>query len=151
MFCSSARVSPCSAFVCVCSFARFTWRCPSTVVTEIGGFSFHSSRPSGPLTATVRSDTLTSTPVGIGIIFRPMRDIVTTPRLPDVAEHFAAEIRAVRFLAGHHALRRGQNRDAHAAHDAGQPSLADVYALPRLAGAWHAGDGGLPLADIAQL
>src|SRR5208282_3064111 len=58
--------------------------------------------------------------------------------LPDVAEQFTAEVFLLRLLAGHHAIGRGHNRDAHAAKHARNLRGADITAQAGPAHAFEA-------------
>src|SRR6478609_11006684 len=69
--------------------------------------------PFGPFTLTVWPSTLAVTPAGIGTGFFPTRDMACflRPRLEHRAEDFAADIGVARIVIGHHAFRRGEDRD----------------------------------------
>src|SRR5262245_15621487 len=107
MFCKSARVSPCNAPAIfpesVCSTRARPF---SSLITRPSRNSRVSS-PLGPFTATVRPDTLTSTPFGMEMGFLPTRDIVTSP---DRGDQLAAQPATYCFLPGQNAVRRGQDR-----------------------------------------
>src|SRR4051794_26396737 len=70
--------------------------------------------------------------------------------LPDVRDHFAADALAPRFVTGHHALRRGEDRGAHAALDLGDLRVADVRAAAGRGYALHAADHRLASLGVLQ-
>ena len=72
----------------------------------------------GGVGVTVLPATENSTPLGTGMGARPIR-LMTD--LPDVAEDFAADLALARLPVGHEPLAGGQDGDAEAAEDAGQP------------------------------
>src|SRR3954451_18504952 len=75
--------------------------------------------PFGPFTLTVCPSTLAVTPAGIGTGFFPTRDMACflRPRLEHCAEDFAADIGIACVVIGHHAFRRGEDRDTEAVID----------------------------------
>src|SRR5215831_9893179 len=128
---------------------------PATSKLMNGGV-FCVSVPFGPLNSTAPDCTLTVTPFGTGIGFLPIRDMtlvlaVVPESLPDVAEHFAADARLDGVLAGHHALRRGEDARAEAAHDLRHIVAAEVHAPAGPAHALEAGDDGLTVRAVLEL
>src|SRR3954453_14793955 len=100
-----------------------------------------SSRlPRGPLTRTSSGSIVTVTPLGTGMGCFPIRDISASP---DVGDHFAADALAARLVTGHDALRRRDDRRAHAALDLGDLAAVHVRAAARLRDPAHAADHGL--------
>src|SRR5918994_7468201 len=98
--------------------------------------ALRSSRlPRGPATRTTSGSIVTETESGTGMGLRPMRDIA----LPDLGDDLAADARLARVVAGHHAVRRGQDRGTHAAEHLGDVLRVDVGPLAR---ARHAPDAG---------
>src|SRR5690606_35894602 len=72
------------------------------------------------LTVTFVLSTVISTPFGISIGLRPIRDMLAPPFnqvsiLPYVADHFAAGFRLTSFLIRHDTLRRGDDGDPESA------------------------------------
>ena len=77
MFATRVRVRPWS---CLCPFAsdgRVTTSVPSTVSIVIAGGSERVRVPLGPVTVMTGPSKLTSTPAGIRIGCRPMRDMAS--------------------------------------------------------------------------
>src|SRR6185312_17411888 len=85
------------------------------------------SSPFGPFTRTSSGSIVTSTPLGTGMGCFPIRLIA---RSPDVGDHFAADPLPARVVAGHYALRSGDDRGAHAAEDLRHLAGRHVLAAP---------------------
>src|SRR5439155_3820226 len=79
MLFTSVRVSPCSARWRGSSLGRTMRSVPSSRSTRISGWRLRSSVPSGPLTVRRDPSCVTSTPLGMLIGMRPMRDMATLP------------------------------------------------------------------------
>src|SRR5262249_20652212 len=105
------------------------------------------SSPLGPLTVTRLSSIAIDTPDGTGIGLRPMRLIASSP---DLRHDLAADALLARVVTGHDAVRRRDDRRAHAALDLGQVRVVGVAAL---AGARHAAqavDRALALLGVLE-
>src|SRR5258706_417070 len=111
MFWISARIVPKAGFRVMRSEVTRT-SAPSTATAVPLRIGVPSS-PFGPFTCTRPVATATVTPPGIETGFFPTRDMAAL--LPDLAHELAAQARFARFTAGHDALRRGYDRDPHAA------------------------------------
>src|SRR5213083_1783877 len=122
MFAMSDRVSPCRARCSPRSVGRVTTMSLSCCSTAMSRGLRSSRLPRGPLTRTTSGSIETVTPLGTGMGCFPIRDI---SRSPDVGHYFAADALADRLVAGHDALRRRDDRRAHAALDLGD--LAAVH------------------------
>src|SRR5579872_2009746 len=105
------------------------------------------SWPFGPLTSTAPSTTFTVTPLGIAMGFLPIRDI---SRLPDVAEHFAADAGLHGRAAGHDAARRRQDARTEPREHVGHVLLAEIDAAAGPADALDAGDEALAVRAVLQ-
>src|SRR5437763_16372850 len=150
MFATNERVNPCSARFSRSSSGRVTISSsPSRVIAMLSGASC-SSVPFGPVTVTRVPSSVTSTPLGIGMGFLPMRDMGRTP-LPDLAEDLAAHAALTRFAVGHESLVGREDRDAHAAEDTGHRIGLGVHAQARLRDAPEAGDRALAVGRVLQL
>src|SRR5436190_4582010 len=138
MFWTSERASPWRARSLRSSPAREmrTWL-PSTFALSPGGSGW-TSFPFGPSALTDPSAAWTFTPCGITTGFLPMRDMVRAS--PHVGEDFPAHTLLARVAVGADALRRRQERDAHAAEDRRDPVVADVDAPSRGGHAHEPGD-----------
>src|SRR6476661_3612950 len=124
MLLTSVRVRPWSCLWVFCSVGRVTTIEPSSRLTVMSGWSSRESWPLGPLIVTVRPSIVTSTPAGMAMGRRPIRDIVSV--LPDEREDFAAELGLVGLRAGHDPLARADDDDAEAAEDPRDVGLAGV-------------------------
>src|SRR5918994_6048652 len=113
------RVRPWRARLSRSSSGRATSSCPSTCCTLIVAGTMRVSSPLGPLTLTMRPSIVTSTPEGIAMGACPIRDISASPRSPDEAQDFAADLALARLTVGHQPLRGGQDGHTEAAEDAG--------------------------------
>src|SRR5690606_33058600 len=142
------RVSPCSARVLGRSSGRVTRIWPSATETRTSSCISHSSVPLGPFTLTVEPSMVTSTPLGIGMGALPIRDM---SGLPDVTEHFAADLATPGLTAGHHTLRRAHDRDPEASEDPRNLLLADVHAKPRAGDPPDAGDHRLAVIRVGDV
>src|SRR4051812_42606447 len=148
MFAISERVSPCRARCSARSVGRVTVSTPSSWETSIARFLRSSRLPRGPFTRTTSGSTVTVTVEGTGMGFLPIRDMT---RLPDLGDDLAADARSASLVAGHDAVRRGQDGGAHAAQD-----LRDVLRIhvAPLAGARHpaqTGDHRSPVLSVLEL
>src|SRR3954468_3613743 len=110
MLANSDRVRPCNARFCRSSLGRSTTMLPSSWRTVISPGSSRWSEPCGPLTATTRPLTCTSTPDGTVIGDRPILLISS----PHVTEDLAAHAATVRLAVGHEPVAGGKDRDAEA-------------------------------------
>src|SRR6476661_3777811 len=124
MLLTSVRVRPWSCLCVFCSVGRVTTIEPSSRLTVMSGWSSRESWPLGPLIVTVRPSIVTSTPAGMAMGRRPIRDIVSV--LPDEREDFAAELGLVGLRAGHDPLARADDDDAQPAEDARDVGLAGI-------------------------
>src|SRR6476469_4537010 len=79
---------------------------------------------------------VSSTPEGTGMGCLPMRLMA----LPDLRDELAAVTAAAVFVAGHQAVRSGDDRGAHATEDARDVLRGDVGAATGLGDALEAGD-----------
>src|SRR5215475_11107935 len=136
------RDSPCSARISPSSLGLVTVITPSACWTSIGAEISRLSSPFGPLTWTWRPLMVTSTPLGMAIGSRPIRDMAGS--LPDVGEDFPAYALLLGLLVGHQAARRRDDGDAEAAEHPRQVVLARVHAQARLGHPLEARDGALP-------
>src|SRR5581483_2143736 len=141
-----ARARPCTA-ACE-SFSRTATRCPSCCSTRVPRGSGVSSLPFGPCTATVLPSNFTVTPLGSGIGFFPILDIVSTRRsqlcslagsqcpvankrfLPDFAQEFTTQAFFAGLPSGHHTARGGENIDSQPAENARDLGAAHIDATP---------------------
>ena len=76
MFATSVRVRPCAERPGLSSLLRATTTWPPSIVTVTTGRMCCCSEPFGPLTATVESFSVTSTPDGMATGSLPMRDMI---------------------------------------------------------------------------
>src|SRR5690348_9052643 len=151
MLATKVRLRPCSARLRFSSSGRVTTSVPSSAFEiEMGSATVWVSVPFGPLTVTRRSVMSTSTPLGIWIGSRPMRDMSETP-LPDVGEDFAAHAALRALLVGEQTVRCRDDRDAEAAEDARQVGRLRVDAQPGLAHAPDTGDRALAVRAVLEL
>src|SRR5215467_3478716 len=142
MLAISDRDSPCSARISPSSLGLVTVITPSACWTSIGADTSRLSSPLGPLTWTLRPLMVTSTPLGMVIGSRPIRDMAGS--LPDVGEDFPAYAILLGLLAGHQPGRRRDDRNAEATEYPGQIVLARVHPQARLGHPLEARDGALP-------
>src|SRR3954447_13145190 len=136
MFAISERVSPCRARCSARSVGRVTIRFPSSWTTSMARFLRSKRSPRGPATRTTSGSTVMVTLEGTGMGFLPIRDMT---RLPDLGDDLATDARSASLVAGHDAVRGGQDRGAHAAQH-----LRDVLGIhvAPLAGAGHPAQAG---------
>src|SRR3954467_15102255 len=147
MFAISERVSPCRARCSARSVGRVTSRLPSSWTTSIARFLRSSRLPRGPFTRTTSGSTVTVTVEGTGMGFLPIRDMT---RLPDLGDDLAADARSAGLVAGHDAVRGGQDGRAHAAQDL--RDALGIHVAP-LAGTGHpaqAGDDRSPVVSVLE-
>src|SRR5215472_1122903 len=142
MLAISERDKPCSARISPSSLGRVTVMTPSAFETSIGGVTSTLSSPFGPFTLTWRPLIATSTPLGIVMGCRPIRDIAGS--LPDVGEDFPAHALLLRLLVSHQAGGCRDDRHAQAAEHPRQVVLAGVHPQSGLGDALEARDGALP-------
>src|SRR5258708_12836704 len=103
MLAISVRDSPCRARTGPSSLGRMTRRTVSSLTTWIGSATVSFSSPLGPLTLTALPSIAMSTPLGMGMGRRPMRDMLLSPfPLPDEGEDFPPHPLLLRLPAGHH-------------------------------------------------
>src|SRR6058998_2121640 len=117
LFATSARTRPWKARLFCSSFARVNCTTLFSTFTPMPGMSAVDRVPFGPLMVTALPSCLTSTPFGSSIGFLPIRDMERFS-LPDLAEDFTADAALDGFVAGEHALRRGNDGQSEAAEDA---------------------------------
>src|SRR5512133_543882 len=103
-----ARVMPCSERSWRSSVERLIKILPSSTSTCMRPGKVYTSWPFGPLTVMVELSILISTPLGIAIGKRPIRDIAGL-LLPDLAQNLAANAQLAGALAGHNTLWCGDN------------------------------------------
>src|SRR5215210_7372884 len=147
MFAIRLRVSPCRARCSPRSVGRVTRIWPSSCLTSMSRATRSASWPFGPLTRTSSGSTSISTPSGTSIGCLPMRLIAC---LPDPRDQLAADPRAVRVVAGHHAAGGGDDRRAHAAEDPGDVLRIHIAAPAGLREALEPGDHGLAVLRVLQ-
>src|SRR5215469_6586426 len=136
------RDNPCSTRISPSSLGLVTVITPSFCWTSIGAETPRLSSPLGPLTWTWRPLMETSTPLGMAIGIRPIRDMAGS--LPDVGEDFPAYALLLGLLVGHQAGRRRDDRDAEATKHSGQVVLARIHPQAGLGHPLDARDGALP-------
>src|SRR5262245_57639932 len=85
--------------------------------TEMTPGMSRASSPFGPFTLMVRSDTVTTTPLGTAMGDFPMRDMSAPRPSPDEAQDLATDAGPAGFAVGHETLAGGQDSDAEAAED----------------------------------
>src|SRR5215472_848842 len=142
MLAISERDSPCRARISPSSLGRVTVMTPSFCWISIGAEISRLSSPFGPLTWTWRPLMVTSTPLGMAIGSRPIRDMAGS--LPDVGEDFPAYALLLGLLVGQQAARRRDDRDAEAAEHSRQVVLARIHPQAGLRNPLEARDGALP-------
>src|SRR5436190_9821127 len=104
--------------------------------------------PFGPCTSTASGCTLMVTPFGTVMGFFPIRDMFF--RLPDIAEHFAADARLDRFAAGHHAARGGQDAGAESGQHLRHIGAPEIDAAAGTADPLDAGDQPLAVRAVLE-
>src|SRR3954463_6680520 len=140
MLATSERVRPCSARCSARSVGRRTRSSSPSWTTSMSRDLRSERSPRGPATRTTSGSTVMVTPVGTGMGFLPIRDMVRTFGLPDVGEHFAAHALLTGLVTRLDALGGGQDRGPHAAEDLGDVLGVHVRALARARDALEAGD-----------
>src|SRR4051812_48002687 len=146
MLAISERVRPCSARCSPRLVGRLTISSESCCSTAMSRGLRSSRLPRGPATRTTSGSIVTVTPEGTGMGCLPIRDI----RSPNVRDDFAAYTLALGLVAGHHALRRGDDRRAHAALDLGDLAVVDVGTPAGARHAAHARDDGLTALGVLE-
>src|SRR3954471_18413813 len=146
MFAISERVSPWRARCWARSVGRVTRISPFSCLTSISRETRSSRSPRGPATRTTVGSIVTVTPVGPGMVFWPMRDM----ELPDLGDDLAADALLAGVVAGHHAVRRGQDRGPHAPEDLRDVLGVDVRALAGPRDAPQARDHRRAVARVLQ-
>src|SRR3954465_14350101 len=146
MFAISERVSPCRARCSARSVGRVTRISPFSCLTSISRETRSSRSPRGPATRTTVGSIVTVQPVGTGMGFLPMRDM----ELPDLGDDLAADALLAGVVAGHHAVRRGQDRGPHAAQALGDVLRVDGGALARARDAPQPGDHRRAFARVLE-
>src|SRR3954454_18616145 len=147
MFATSERVRPCRARCSARSVGRRTSSCPSSWTTSIARFLRSSRLPRGPVTRTTSGSTVTVTVEGTGMGFLPIRDIWG---LPDLGDDLATDARLASLVAGHHAVRRGQDGRAHAAQDLRDALGIHVASLTGTGHPAQAGDHRSPVLSVLE-
>src|SRR5690242_10851983 len=131
MLASSERVSPCRARTLRWSELRPTVRTLASIFTDrLEGIGW-LSLPFGPSARTVEPSTATFTPCGTAIGFLPIRDMASW-LLPDVGQHFAAQLLLADLAVGHDPVRGREDRDPHAREDRRDLVLGHVHAAAGL-------------------
>src|SRR6266850_4321463 len=134
----------------------FATSVPSSCAKVMPGGMYWLTLPFGPCTSTLPDTILTLTPLGSGIGFLPIRDIVLIPGLrpglcsPHVAKDFAADAGLARRAAGHHAPRRRQDVGAESAEHRRHVVHAEIDAAARAADPLDAGDHLLAVRSVLQ-
>src|SRR5829696_4899563 len=147
MLATSERVSPWRARCSARSVGRLTSSEPSSSRTSMARALRSNRSPRGPATRTTSGSIVTVTPVGLGMGFLPMRLMMG---LPDLGHDLAADARLARVVAGHDALRRRQDRRAHAAQDLRDVLGVDVRPAPRAGDPLEAGDHGRAVLSVLE-
>src|ERR1700733_13925527 len=152
MLAISVRDRPCRARTGPSSVGRVTWRTVSSLTTWIGSATVSFSSPLGPLTLTAWPSIAMSTPLGMGMGRRPMRDMLLSPfPLPDVGEDFPAYPVLLSLPVARQAGRRRDDRHAEPAEHPGQVVLLRVHAQAGLGHPLDPGDRALPgVAELQQ-
>src|SRR5829696_8415347 len=147
MLAISVRVRPWSARCSARSVGRVTTIWPSSCFTSIARALRSSRLPRGPATRTTSGSIVTETVSGTGMGLRPMRDM----GLPDLGDDLAADARLACVVAGHHAVRRGQDRGAHAAEHLRDVPGVDVGPLARARYAPDPGDHRRAVVGVLEV
>src|SRR6476659_4599377 len=138
MLARSDRVRPWSARTLRWSELRATVSTFESIETDSSDGMDWLSFPLGPSARTVVPSRAIFTPWGTAMGFLPIRDMVGL--LPDVGQHFAAQVLLLHLAVGHHAGRGGQDRDPHAAQDGRDLVLGHVDPPARARDAHDPGD-----------
>src|SRR5215218_9314743 len=147
MLATSERVSPCRARCSARSVGRVMSSVPSSSRTSMARALRSARSPRGPATRTTSGSIVTVTPVGMGMGFLPMRLMM---RLPDLGHDLAPDARLARIVAGHDALRSGDDRRAHAAQDLRDVLGVDVRPAPRAGYPLETGDDGRAVLSVLE-
>src|SRR5689334_18575051 len=148
MFATRVRDRPCRARTLPSSLGLVTVSTPSLWVTSMGSAISSESCPLGPRTLTSRPLIVTSTPAGMAIGSRPIRDIWASS--PDEGEDFPAHAAPDRLPVGHQPTRGGDDRDAQSAEHPGQVVLLRVHPQARLGHALEPGERALTGRAVLQ-
>src|SRR5215471_4252626 len=148
MFATRVRDSPCRARTLPSSLGLVTVRTPSLWVTSMGSAISSESCPLGPRTLTSRPLIVTSTPAGMGIGSRPIRDIWASS--PDEGEDFPAHAAPDRLPVRHQPTRGGDDGDAQSAEHPRQTVLFRVHPESRLGHALEPSDRALTGRAVFQ-
>src|SRR4029453_1644968 len=149
MLATRARVRPWSARSRRSSFSReIVSTLASTDALSPAGTGCESL-PLGPSALTVPLLTLILTPLGMGMGFLPIRDMVWP--LPHVGEDLAAHLLLAGVAIRHHAAGRGHHGHAHPGEDVGNLVVRDVHPTPRRGDAHQAGDDLLVAVPVLQV
>src|SRR5262249_40390355 len=132
-----------------CSEVRSTVSTLVSIVMERPAGIAWDSLPFGPSTLTVWSSRATFTPAGTGMGFLPIRDMGHS--LPDVRQHFAADLLLAAFAVSDDATRRRQDGDAHATQDGRNLVLGHIDPASRPRHAHQAGDHLLVTGAVLEV
>src|ERR1051325_9311233 len=146
---TSARIRPCSERDFPSSLPRLNCTTVSLISTPIPGTTGVESDPFGPLTVRVLPSFRTSTPLGSGIGFFPIRDMGLS--LPDLAEDLAADAALGGLGATQDALRRRDDGQSESAEDAGDLLLVAVNAAAGARDALDAVDDRLAVGRVLEV
>src|SRR5262245_1783722 len=124
-FATSARVRPWSARCCRVSSARLNSTVPLSTAQVMPGGSGLAREVLPFSTTTADPFTFTLTPAGIGIGWRPMRDMRSSP---DVAQDLPADPGLARLAGAENPLGGGQDGQTQTAHHRGNLLVAGVGA-----------------------
>src|ERR1019366_7296716 len=150
MFATSERVSPCRARCSPRSVGRLTTSCSPSRATSMSLWMRSDSSPLGPFTRTDPGSIATVTPAGTAIGCLPILDIARSAPSPDLGEDLAADARRARVVAGHHAMRGGHDRRAHAPEHLRDVLGIDVCAPSRTRNATQPRDGRTSVLGVLQ-
>src|SRR5215207_1764100 len=123
-FAMRVRVRPCSEREVRSSSGRLTRTWFSSTLTSMGCATVSDSSPLGPFTVTAGPSTFTSTPAGMSMGSRPIRDM----DLPHVGEDFPTHALLLGLAVGEQTAGGGQDRDAEAAEHLGELRRLRVHA-----------------------
>src|SRR4029453_18415654 len=146
-FAMSERVRPWSERDSRSSSGRVTRTWLSSIFTSIGEATSSASSPLGPLTETAEPSTFTSTPAGMSMGSRPIRDM----ELPHVGEDFPTHALLLGLAVGEQTAGSGQDRDAEAAQHLGELGRLRVHAEAGLRDALDARDRALAVRAELEL
>src|SRR4029079_2565594 len=140
---------PCSERDFPSSSPRLNCTTLSLISTPMPGTTGVESVPFGPLTVRVLPSCRTSTPLGSGIGFFPIRDMGLS--LPNLAEDLAADAALGGLGAGQDALRRRDDGQPEPAQDAGDLLLVAVDAAAGARDALDAVDDRLSVGRVFEV